>query len=129
MPSKVNMHINFGQFLINKKVITKEQLESALSTQTDERYDFGFIAGMEGKMKDYQVEFVLNAMKEEKNFGKKFSDVLRELEIISSNDVDRIAILEEEINNKIGETLVMLGHISTDELNKYFTEFSDSKNI
>ena len=129
MPSKVNMHINFGQFLINKKVITKEQLESALSMQTDERHDFGFIAGMEGKMKDYQVEFVLNAMKEEKNYGKKFSDVLRELEIIPSNDVERIAKLEEEINNKIGETLVMLGHISTDELNKYFTEFSDSKNI
>ena len=129
MPSKVNMHINFGQFLINKKVITKEQLESALSMQTDERHDFGFIAGMEGKMKDYQVEFVLNAMKEEKNYGKKFSDVLRELEIIPSNDVERIAKLEEEINNKIGETLVMLGHISTDELNKFFTEFSESKNI
>ena len=123
------MHINFGQFLINKKVITKEQLESALSMQTDERHDFGFIAGMEGKMKDYQVEFVLNAMKEEKNYGKKFSDVLRELEIIPSNDVERIAKLEEEINNKIGETLVMLGHISTDELNKFFTEFSESKNI
>ncbi|HJP19551.1 MAG TPA: hypothetical protein QF468_12980 [Nitrospinota bacterium] len=123
------MQINFGQFLVNKKVITEEQLESALSSQTDDRFDFGFLAGVDGKMKDYQIEFVLNAMKEDKNFGKKFSDVLRELEIMPSNDVDRIAKLENKIDNKIGETLVILNHISKEELNKYFKEFLDLKNV
>ena len=122
------MQINFGQFLVNKKVITEEQLESALSSQTDDRFDFGFLAGVDGKMKDYQIEFVLNAMKEDKNFGKKFSDVLRELEIMPSNDVDRIAKLENKID-KIGETLVILNHISKEELNKYFKEFLDLKNV
>jgi hypothetical protein len=123
------MQINFGQFLVNKKVITEEQLESALSSQTDDRFDFGFLAGVDGKMKDYQIEFVLNAMKEDKNFGKKFSDVLRELEIMPSNDVDRIAKLENKLDNKIGETLVMLKHISKEDLNKYFKEFLDLKNV
>jgi len=123
------MQINFGQFLVNKNVITEEQLESALSSQTDDRFDFGFLAGVDEKMKDYQIEFVLNAMKEEKNFGKKFSDVLRELEIMPPNDVDRIAKLENKIDNKIGETLVILNHISKEELNKYFKEFLDLKNV
>jgi len=72
---------------------------------------------------------VLNAMKEEKNFGKKFSDVLRELEIMPPNDVDRIAKLENKLDNKIGETLVMLKHISKEDLNKYFKEFLDLKNV
>tara|TARA_B100000959_G_scaffold229292_1_gene244931 strand:- start:1649 stop:2020 length:372 start_codon:yes stop_codon:yes gene_type:complete len=123
------MQINFGQFLVNKNVITEEQLESALSSQTDDRFDFGFLAGVDEKMKDYQIEFVLNAMKEEKNFGKKFSDVLRELEIMPPNDVDRIAKLENKLDNKIGETLVMLKHISKEDLNKYFKEFLDLKNV
>ena len=121
------MQINFGQFLVKKNVITEEQLESALSLQTDDRFDFGFLAGVDGEMKDYQIEFVLNAMKEEKNFGKKFSDVLRELEIMPSNDVDRISKLENKLDNKIGETLVMLKHISKEDLNKYFKEFLDLK--
>ena len=123
------MQINFGQFLVNKNVITEEQLESALSSQTDDRFDFGFLAGVDEKMKDYQIEFVLNAMKEEKNFGKKFSDVLRELEIMPPNDVDRIAKLENKLDNKIGETLVMLKHISKEDLNKYFKEFLDLKKV
>ena len=123
------MQINFGQFLVKKNVITEEQLESALSLQTDDRFDFGFLAGVDGEMKDYQIEFVLNAMKEEKNFGKKFSDVLRELEIMPSNDVDRIARLEEEMNNKIGAALIKLEHISEEEFKKYFLEFSDSKYV
>ncbi|HJN85498.1 MAG TPA: hypothetical protein QF873_04275 [Patescibacteria group bacterium] len=110
-------------------MITEEQLESALSSQTDDRFDFGFLAGVDEKMKDYQIEFVLNAMKEEKNFGKKFSDVLRELEIMPPNDVDRIAKLENKLDNKIGETLVMLKHISKEDLNKYFKEFLDLKNV
>jgi hypothetical protein len=58
------MHIHFGQFLINKKVISEEQLELALSLQTDKRFDFAFIASMDGNMKDSQVESVLNSMKE-----------------------------------------------------------------
>jgi len=122
------MHIHFGQFLINKKVISEEQLELALSLQTDKRFDFAFIASMDGNMKDSQVESVLNAMKEEKNFGKKFSDVLRELEIMPSNHVDRIARLEEEMNNKIGSALIKLEYISEEEFKKYFLEFSDPKN-
>ena len=77
------MHIHFGQFLINKNVITEKHLESALSLQKDERFDFSFIASVDGKMKDYQVEFVLNAMKEEKNFGKTFSDLLQQHKMIN----------------------------------------------
>jgi hypothetical protein len=34
------MHINFGQFLIKKNVITEEQWESSLSSQIDDRFDF-----------------------------------------------------------------------------------------
>jgi hypothetical protein len=46
-----------------------------------------------------------------------------------SNHVDRIARLEEEMNNKIGAALIKLEHISEEEFKKYFLEFSDSKNV
>tara|TARA_Y100000294_G_scaffold89059_1_gene83128 strand:- start:883 stop:1254 length:372 start_codon:yes stop_codon:yes gene_type:complete len=123
------MHIHFGQFLKNKKVITDEQLERALSMQTNGRHEFGFIASMDGEMEDSKVELVLNALNEEKNVGKKFSTVLRELAIMPSHHVDKIEKLEEEMNNKIGDTLIKLKYISIEEFNTYFKEFSGLINV
>ena len=119
------MGIKFGQFLINKKKITEEQLKGALSLQVEEHYELGQVAIFFGKMQDKQVDIVLKAMTEEKHAGKKFGEVAKELNFVSSSDLDETLELEEEINNRIGKILAMSGYITQEEIDKCLKEFKE----
>ncbi len=119
------MGIKFGQFLIDKKKITEEQLKRALSSQVEEHYTLGQIGKFVGKMEDKQIDIVLKAMMEENHAGKKFGEVAKELNFISSNDLHDILELEEEINITVGKILAMSGYITQEEIDKCLKEFKE----
>jgi len=123
---EVYMAIKFGQFLIETKKITEEQLKRALSSQVEEHYKLGQVGKFLGKMEDEQVDLVLKTMTEEKHAGKKFGEVAIELNFITSNDLQEILEMEEEINIRIGKILAMSGFIAQEEIDKYLKEFNKS---
>jgi predicted transcriptional regulator len=116
----------FGEFLINKKKITDEQLKKALSLQKEERCKIEDIANFSGKMTEDQIKTVLKAMEEEKYSRKGFSEVALELGLITQNDISDIASLEDELNIRIGRVLVNLGYVYQEECNKYLKEFRNA---
>lgn len=119
------MATRFGQFLIDKKKITEEQLKRALSAQMDEQIEFGQIALSLGKMKPQQVDMLHKAMIEEKHADKSFGEVAKELNFISSNDLFEILEMEEELNNRIGKILAMSGYITQAEIDQCLKEFKE----
>ncbi|MGR3176935.1 MAG: hypothetical protein ACUZ8E_02635 [Candidatus Anammoxibacter sp.] len=120
------MRIKFGQFLINKKKITEEQLKKALTIQVEEHCKIGDITYFAGRMKEKQVDATLIAMTDGKNADKKFGEVAVELGYLSPNDVDEIMEVEEAINIRIGKILVLSGNITQDECDKYSKEFESA---
>ena len=123
------MIIKFGEFLINRKKITEEQLKRALSSQVEEHYKLGQIGKFIGKMEDKQIDIVLKAMMEENHAGKKFGEVAKELNFISSNDLHEILELQEEINIRIGKILAMSGFITQEEIDGCLKEFKELTDV
>ncbi len=116
----------FGKFLIDKKMITEEQLKKALSLQKEERYELKDIANFSGKLTEKQIDMVFRGMKEEKYAGKEFCEVALEMNLITPNDVQDIMVLENEINIRIGKVLVELGHMKEEECHQCLTEFNNA---
>lgn len=119
------MSIKFGQFLINQKKITEEQLNIALSSQSEEHIDLDQIVISLGKMEDKQLDKVVKALVEEKYAGQNIGEVARALNFISSDDLLEIRQLEEELNNRIGKISVMSGYITQEEIDKCLKEFRE----
>ncbi len=119
------MGIQFGQFLIDKKKITEKQLKRALSSQVEEHYKLGQIGKFLGNIEGKQIDIVLKAMMEENHAGKKFGEVAKELDFISSNDLQNILELEEEMNIRIGKILAMSGFITQEEIDECLKEFKE----
>jgi len=119
------MAIQLGQFLINKKKITAKQLKQVLSLQAEEHHKFGEIAGFFGLMTDEQVAVTLKAMTEKKHAEKRFGEIARELNFLTSGNIDEIRKIEEELNNRIGKMFVMSGYITQEEFDKFFQEYKE----
>jgi len=122
------MATKFGQFLIDKKKITEEQLTRALSSQSEEQIEFGQIALSLEKMKPNQVDMLHKAMTEENHAEKSIGEVAVELNFISSNDLHEILEMEEALNNKVGRILAMSGYITQAEIDKCLKEFNELPN-
>jgi len=118
------MNVKFGQFLINNGEITEDQLNTALSLQLEEHYKLGQLACFSGKIDENQVSLILKAMTEEVYAGRKFGEVAMALDFISKGDLEEIVNLEDEVNIRIGEILVMAGYVTQDEFDKYYKEFT-----
>lgn len=63
-------------------------------------------------------------MTEEVYAGRKFGEVAMALDFISKGDLDDIVNLEDEVNIRIGEVLVMAGYVNQDDLDEYYKEFT-----
>ena len=116
------MHSNFfGLFLVEKKALTKEQLNEATDYQRKNNRLTGNIAVEKGYMTKKQVEEVFFLQKQT---DKKFGEIAFEKKIITKKDLQKLLLIQAENRIYLGEVLVKKGFISGSRIYEYLNEYS-----
>lgn len=110
----------FGQFLVEKGVITREALLQAISLQESVNLGFGDHAVAMGIMTDADVTRVNQAQRAE---DLRFGDMAVKLGIITSDQLQDVLAKQKSSHLYIGEALVKVGGLSSADLTRYLDEF------
>lgn len=119
----------FGHYLLNRKLITREQLADALEFQKSVHVKFGVIAVDEGYMTPLQVEEV---HEKQKQMDKRFGEIAVELGYLTNEQVDKLIASQKQGHLFLAQALVDRGYMTieqfADALNDYKKENSLSDN-
>jgi hypothetical protein len=105
--------LRFGQFLINKDLITEEDLNEALWLQRKATPPIGKLSVRGKKLSIKQVNRILSA---QIDTAKKFGAVAIELGYLVQEDVDELLLIQKTSRPKLGEILIQMGKIDRSRL-------------
>lgn len=108
-----NKFSKLGELLIQSKMITKEQLNSALDYQKQYGGRIGNICVHMGFITDEQLESILKNHKKEKG---RIGDILLSKGIVTRQQLEDAIEIQKKSGGRIGDILVYLGYISQDTL-------------
>jgi len=111
---------HFGDYLIEKGLISIEERDEALSIQGAINFRLGMLANIEEVISIAQI---INVLIEQKKSGKPFGVVARQLKLIDKKELDQLLKRQESLRMKIGEVLVALGCLGKDDLNAALKNF------
>ena len=116
----------FGEYLMQKGVITPEALKNALYAQIQGNELFGELARRTDNLAPEQVVEVLQMLMDGDS-GKRFGELACELGFISKEKVEEILDMQKKAKQKIGEILIGDGAISQEQCDSYLDEYQDLK--
>lgn len=115
----------FGHYLLNRELITREQLAQALDYQQSVHVKFGVIAVDKGYMTGAQVEEV---HEKQKQMDKRFGEIAVELGYLTNEQVDALISHQKQNYLLLAQALVDLGIMTIEQfeaaLNDYKRENS-----
>lgn len=118
----------FGNYLINKNIVTPLQLSQAIKAKNTTRLKLGVLAINAGYMNSTQVEEVSQA---QMSVDKRFGDIAVEKGYLSENQVDELLSSQKKGYLLIGQALVDGGHITNsvfeEAINNYKSEYKITK--
>lgn len=110
----------FGQFLVEKGVVTREVLLQAIELQESVNLSFGATAMAMGLLTEADIEKVHNAQRCE---DLRFGDMAVKLELLTADQMQQVLTRQKNGHLYIGEALVKVGGLSADDLPRYLDEF------
>ncbi|RNC70346.1 MAG: chemotaxis protein CheX [Desulfuromonadales bacterium] len=110
----------FGQFLVEKGVVSREVLLQAIELQESVNLSFGATALALGLLTDSDIEKVHNAQRSD---DLRFGDMAVKLGILTSDQMMQVLSRQKITHLYIGEALVKVGGIAADNLPTYLDEF------
>jgi CheY-specific phosphatase CheX len=110
----------FGQYLLEKGIITKEQLLDAVAFQEKQNIKFGVYAMRKGYINKEQLE---NVLKEQKNSDMKFGEIAIKMGYLTKEQVDEIVTKQQNDHVYLGTALVMKGYLRKDVLERELKEY------
>lgn len=114
----------FGQYLLEKGIITKEQLLDAVAFQEEQNIKFGVYALKKGYITKEQLE---NVLKEQKNSDMKFGEIANKFRYLTQEQVVEIATKQQNDHIYLGAALVMKGHIDREVLDSELQEYQQEQ--
>ncbi len=114
----------FGQYLLEKKLITPEQLIEALKVQDDKNLRFGDYARAKGFLSDSDV---LKLHEEQRRTDGKIGELAVKLGMLTEKQVDEVLIMQENDHIYLGEALRQSGFISHEILHRELETFRDDQ--
>ncbi len=114
----------FGQYLLEKRIITGEQLSRAINYQERQKLKLGEIAVQEGFMTQAEVDQVRNA---QKTTDKYFGEIAVEKRILTPDQLKKLITLQKNNHVYLGEALVHEGILSQDEVKKQLDNFKEDQ--
>lgn len=110
----------FGQFLMEKGAITRENLLKAIELQEATNLKFGEIAMVMGFLTETQVEKIHDAQRAE---DLRFGDMALKLGLISPEQMQQILTRQKNGHLYLGEALVRVGGLKETDLEGYLEAF------
>ena len=110
----------FGQFLVEKNLVSREALLQAIELQDQKNLKMGEMAISMGYATLVEIERAHNAQMSK---DMKLGDLLVEMGILTLNQLTDIITRQKNTHLYIGEALVLVGAISSEKLQQYLDEF------
>lgn len=110
----------FGQYLLEKGVISKEQLLDAVAFQEKQNIKIGVYAMRKGYINKEQLE---NILREQKNSDLKFGEIAIKMRYLTAEQVNEIITKQQNDHVYLGTALVMKGYMRKDVLDKELQEY------
>lgn len=115
----------FGHYLLNRGLITNEQLQDVLEYQEAVHVKFGVIAVDKGLMTSNQVNEV---HEKQKQMDKRFGEIAIELGYLTEEQVEELISHQKQGHLYLAQALIDRGYMTMDEfssaLNDYKKEYS-----
>jgi len=110
----------FGQFLVEKNLVTRDALLQAIELQDQKNLKFGEMAISMGYVVQADIERAHNAQMSK---DMKLGDLLVEMGVLSLEQMNEVFTRQKNTHLYIGEALVQIGAISNEKLQQYLDEF------
>lgn len=106
----------FGQFLLEKGIINRDQLLEALDEQRRSSPLLGDLAVEEGLIDQRQAEKI---NQEQRRQDKRFGDIAVSMGLLNDAQVEQLLAIQKSKRKYFGEILVSLGHLNNEDVEKY----------
>jgi CheY-specific phosphatase CheX len=114
----------FGEFLLDRLVITREQLLEALELQEYRNVKFGSLAVRQGYLKEEQVQQISELQKTQ---DMRFGDLVVAKGWMKPEQVQEILTLQKNSYLYLGEALLELGYVARDALERELATFQEEQ--
>ncbi len=121
MPAKF-----FGQFLLERGKIIKEELLDALEFQKSINVKIGTIALDASYLNAEQVERVYN---EQHRTDKMFGELAMEMGLVSQEQLEELLVIQKNEHIALGEALIQKGYMTLSELQSELTEYKKDQEV
>lgn len=113
----------FGHYLLNKNIITSEQLAKALEVKSNTSAKLGALAIDAGYMNAAQVEEVHS---EQKRVDKRIGDIAVEMGFLTHAQVDELLSKQKTANIVLGQALIDLGYLTNQQFEDALSAYKAS---
>jgi len=110
----------FGQFLVEKRVVSRDALLKAIDLQDQKNLKLGEMAVSMGYITQADIDRAHNAQLSK---DMKLGDLLVEMGILTLNQLNEVVTRQKNTHLYIGEALVLVGAITSAQLQQYLEEF------
>lgn len=113
----------FGGFLVEKNIISNDDLIDALDIQIKQRALIGQLAKQNKMISGKDLLRILNAMRKPGNTKKLFGEVAVSLGLLSIEQIDKLLETQNESSEPIGGILVSMGKMTKSQQKVLLKEF------
>jgi CheY-specific phosphatase CheX len=110
----------FGQFLVEKNLVSREALLKAIDLQEQKNLKMGEMAISMGFVAQADIDRAHNAQMSK---DMKLGDLLVEMGILSLNQLNEVITRQKNTHLYIGEALVLVGALNSEQLKQSLDEF------
>jgi len=114
--------MSFGDYLIEKGKIGREDLDVALKLRTEKGIRLGVLAVDDGLLTEQQLGAILDHQREVADAGL-FGEIAINMKLLSKEQVDELLKKQREYDKIIGQILVLSGVISKNEKEEELKQF------
>lgn len=112
----------FGHFLLNRNIITAEQLRVALEAKNITKARLGALAIEAGLMTASQVDLV---HEEQKRVDKRIGDIAIAMGFLTEQDVEELLAKQKNANVLLGQALIDLGYLTNKQFEDVINEYKE----
>ena len=116
----------FGHYLLNRELLTREQLEDALEFQKSVHVKFGVMAVDEAYMTPLQVEEV---HEKQKQVDKRFGEIAVELGYLTNEQVERLITNQKQGHLFLAQALVDRGYMTIEQFGAALKDYKDENSL
>ncbi len=118
--------IFFGQYLVQRGVISQLQLQEALALQERQNQLLGALAAARGYM---QEDHIRETIQRQKTLDLPFGTVAVRLGFLSPRQLDDLLFTQNVHTTHVGEALMELGHLSNEVFSRVLQDYNQDEKL